>query len=131
MKRAKGFTVIELIVVIAFLSIATVILFTQRQNLVATQRDDQRKTAINAMYYDLEEVYYAQHHSYPATLDSKTLTAMDPALLKDPSGNAIGDQKSDYRYEAMNCRDNECQSYTLRANLQKEAPYIKTSQHKS
>ena len=130
-QRTHGFTVIEVLTLIAFLGVATIVLFTQRNGLVAAQHDTQRKTAINAMYYNLEEVYYNTHHSYPTKIDSKILTAMDPALFTDPNGIKLGDSGSDYRYTAENCTASgtDCKSYTLRATLQKEAAYVKTSLH--
>ncbi len=130
MKRTAGFTVIEIIVAILFLASATVILFTQRQNLLATQGDATRKTAINAMYYSLEEVYYKAHNAYPSKIDSATLPSVDPALFTDPHGNALGSSNSSYRYEPTNCTtDGTCKSYTLRALMEKEADYVKTSRH--
>ena len=66
MKRTAGFTVIEVIAVTLFLSVATILLLIQRENIAATHRDDQRKTAINAMHYALEEVYYVQNKAYPS-----------------------------------------------------------------
>jgi type II secretory pathway pseudopilin PulG len=131
MKRSQGFTVIELIVVIVFVATASTLLFIQRSNLTATYRDDQRKIAINAMYYNLEEVFYATNGYYPTTIDSKALPAMDPELFKDPAGTAVGDQDSDYRYEATNCTDNKCKSYTLRADLEKEDDYVKANKDRS
>jgi Tfp pilus assembly protein PilE len=130
MKHSKGFTVIELLVTIVFLGVATVILFTQRNNLTATQRDSDRKTAINAMYYNLEEVFYAKNGYYPSKIDETNLTAMDPALFTDPDGNKINTSNTDYRFEATNCStDNKCRSYTLRGLLEKEADFVKTSKH--
>lgn len=131
MKRSAGFTVIELVVAVLFLASATVILFSQRSNLVAIQRDTTRKTAINAMYYSLEEVYYAAHNnSYPTKLDATTLPSVDPALFTDPNGKTIGDGASNYRYEGTNCTtDGACKSYNLRALLEKEADYVKSSRH--
>lgn len=130
-QRSHGFTVIEVVTLILFLGVATIVLFTQRNSLMAAQHDTQRKTAINAMYYNLEEVYYGAHHSYPAKIDSKVLTAMDPALFTDPNGIVLGTSGSDYRYAGEDCNieGTECKSYTLQATLQKEAPYSKTSLH--
>jgi type II secretory pathway pseudopilin PulG len=125
MKRSHGFTVIEIIVVILFLSAATIILLTQKNNLSATQRDDQRKTAINAMYYNLEEVFFAKNGYYPSTIDSKTLRAMDPALFTDPNGIKITEQDSDYRYTGNDCENDRCKGYVLRSELEKEATYTK------
>lgn len=126
--NSHGFTVIEVLTVIVFLGMATVVLFSQRNSLVASQHDTQRKTAINAMYYNLEKVFYPAHHFYPAKIDSKVLPAMDPALFTDPNGIMLGTSGSDYRYTAENCTTSgtECQSYTLRATLEKEAPYEKS-----
>ncbi|MDX2776557.1 type II secretion system protein [Streptomyces caniscabiei] len=128
MKRTQsGFTVIELIIVIIFLSAATILLFIQRGNLEAADRDDKRKTAINAMYYNLEEVFYAKNGYYPATIDEKKLPAMDPALFTDPYGNKIGTSESEYRYEATGCTNDKCKGYTLRADLEKEDDFVKSN----
>lgn len=129
MKREHGFTVIEIIVVTVFLAAATTLLFIQKNNLSAAQRDTDRKTAVNAMYYNLEEVYYKQNSFYPSTIDSKTLRAMDPKLFTDPDDFTINDEDSNYRYEATNCDNTECKGYTLRADLEKEDDYIITSRN--
>lgn len=125
-KHAPGFTVIEIIVVVLFLSVATALLLIQRENLAATHRDDQRKTAINAIYYTLEEVYYPKNGHYPAQITSETLPAVDPDLLVDPNGITINGPGADYHYEGSNCNNDTCQSYTLRAELEKEADFVKT-----
>jgi type II secretory pathway pseudopilin PulG len=129
MKRTAGFTVIELVVVILFLALVTTVLFIQKNNLAATQRDSQRKTAINAMYYNLEEVFFEQNGYYPSKIDSKTLRAMDPNLFTDPDNIKMDDTGSSYRYEGTNCDNTACKSYTLRADLEKEADYIKTNRN--
>jgi Tfp pilus assembly protein PilE len=126
MKHSQGFTVIEVIVVTVFLSVATTVLFVQKNNLAATHRDDQRKTAINAMYYSLKEVYFAKNGFYPAEITDKTLPSVDPTLLIDPNGVKLGDKDSNYRYEGSDCDNDKCKSYSLRADLEKEADYIKT-----
>jgi len=129
MKRTSGFTVIEIIVVIAFLGVASVLLLLQRNDLSAAQRDSQRKTAINAMYYNLEEAYYAKNGYYPDTINESILPAMDPALFTDPDGTKINDTSAEYHYDASNCQDSKCKSYKLTADMEKEATYVKTSRH--
>lgn len=129
MKRSQGFTVVELIVVIVFLTFSTFVLLYQRANIQASQRDETRKTAINAMYYNLEEVFFKQNGFYPSAISSDNLKAMDPALFTDPEGNKLGDALSDYRYEATNCTNEQCKSYTLTSRLDKEADYKKTSRN--
>lgn len=128
MKRTQhGFTVIEIIVVILFLGVVTTLLLIQRGNLEAAQRDTQRKTAINAMYFNLEEVFFEKNKFYPAEITSKRLPAMDPELLVDPNGVKIGEAASNYRYEGLNCNNDKCQGYRLSAELEKEALYEKTN----
>ncbi|MFZ2544672.1 MAG: hypothetical protein WAW80_01720 [Candidatus Saccharimonadales bacterium] len=88
--RQSGFTVIELIVVAVVVIIAGVLIYLQINNLKAANQDSQRKTAINAMYYALEEVYYKKHQSYPSRLVSSTLPSVDPELFTDPDGFTLG-----------------------------------------
>ena len=54
MNKKNGFTVIEIILCIAFVAIFVVLFFLQKVNTEAMARDEQRKSAINAMYYALE-----------------------------------------------------------------------------
>lgn len=125
MKSQRGFTVVEILIVVALLAGASVLFFIQKSNVESAARDNQRKTAINAFYYGLEEVYFKQNGSYPRTVSSETLTSVEPALFSDPSGTPIGESESDYRYEATNCTNDACQSYTLRTTLENEGDFIK------
>jgi type II secretory pathway pseudopilin PulG len=129
MKRSPGFTVIEIIAVIVFLGVATVLLLIQKDTLAATQRDDKRKTAVNAMYYNLEEVFYVQNGYYPSKIDSKTLRAMDPELFTDPTGVKMNEQAANYRYEGSNCDNEKCKGYKLSSSLEKEAEYVKKNRN--
>lgn len=88
--RSSGFTVIELIVVATVLAVAGFVAFVQLNNLKVANQDAQRKSAINAMHYALEEVYYKEHRSYPQTLTSSKLPSVDPALFIDPDGFTLG-----------------------------------------
>lgn len=156
-QRNRGFTVIELIVVIVVLAFASILVFVQINNLRAANHDAQRKTAINALYYALEEVYFKEHKSYPATLTTTTLPSVDPALFTDPDGFTLGKEalsedelqklidsgdtsadvenrlaalasgkSQNYHYDATGCDANgNCKGYTLRADLQSEAQYVK------
>lgn len=125
MTYKKGFTILEVIIVAVFASLLLIFFFLQKQNVDAMQRDEQRKTAINAMYYALEEDFYKEHGYYPETISEKNITVIDPALWTDPSGFNLGDVSSSYRYEPADCSDGKCKEYTLRANLEKENVYIK------
>jgi prepilin-type N-terminal cleavage/methylation domain-containing protein len=127
MKHSKGFTVIELIVAIVIVGVTATLLLIQKNNFDAAKRDAERKIAINAMYYNLEEVFFEKNGYYPSTIDSKTLRAMDPALFTDPEGVKLGEQDSDYRYEPTGCDNTKCTGYSLRSTMEKEADYVKTN----
>ena len=130
-KQVKaGFTLVEILVVIAFLGLLFIFALLQYFTLSAMDRDEQRKTAINAMYYSLEEGFYAQNGYYPQTISDTVLTTMDPELFTDPDGVNLGSEDSTYTYEPADCDDNgHCQEYTLRADLEREDDYIKRSRH--
>ena len=130
MKTKKAFTVLELVLAIIFVGVFVVLFFLQKVNLAAMDRDEKRKTAINAMYYALEEGYYENEKAYPENIEkSEDLPWIDPNLFTDPYGINIWDNGSDYSYEASDCTDGKCKSYTLRTKLEKEADYVKTSRH--
>lgn len=128
MKKAlKGFTVIEISIVIVLAFSASIIFFMQKNSLQAASRDDKRKSAINSMYYALEKVYYPANKSYPATVNAGNLNTVDPDTFKDPMGLTVGATDSTYRYEPTGCNGDICTKYTLRADLENEADYTKQS----
>ena len=126
MNVKKGFTILEVSIVGAFAALLVIIFFLQKSNVDAMSRDDDRKTAINAMYYALEEYYYPKYGYYPSEINEDVLPVIDPQLFTDPFGANIGTEVSTYSYEPADCNTaNECQDFILRANLEKEDTYIK------
>jgi hypothetical protein len=130
MPNQRGFTVLELIIAIVFLLAAGTIFWVQKRDLEVAAHDSSRKTAINQIYYNLEDVYYPAAKAYPEKLTADGLKGVDPQLLKDPRGITIGDYGSDYRYEPKDCKDGKCKSYTLTANLEAEGDLTKDSRNK-
>jgi prepilin-type N-terminal cleavage/methylation domain-containing protein len=128
--RQRGFTVLELLVAIVFLIAAGTVFFIQKRDLEVAARDSARKTAINAMYYNLEDVFYPANNGYPEHLTADQLKGLDPTILKDPNGKTIGDYGSDYRYDTKDCGNGLCKSYTLTATLEHEGNYVKDSRNK-
>lgn len=129
MKKQSGFTVIEVLVVIVLFVLAGMFFLQQKSQIERVDRDRQRKTSINAFHFSLEEVYYKANGSYPRKIDAKILPSVDPALFKDPNAIVIGDQGSNYHYDALNCEAEVCKSYTLRAELENEDDFIINSKH--
>lgn len=128
-KHTNGFTVIELIFVIVVFGLASILFFIQKQNIETVASDNTKKTAINSMYYGLEEVFYPANNYYPQTISSDNLKSVDPNLFTDPNGIELGKSGSAYTYTPTNCTDNKCQSYTLKATLSNEDDYIKTNKN--
>ncbi len=129
MNRKKGFTIIELIIVGVFASLLFILFFIQKTNIDAMERDEDRKTAINAMYYALEESFYKANGYYPEYISEENITVIDPALWTDPNGYNLGDPLSSYTYEPANCNNGKCKEYTLKADLEKEDTYIKSNRN--
>ncbi|MBR2839872.1 hypothetical protein IKE82_00870 [Candidatus Saccharibacteria bacterium] len=125
----KGFTVLEIVIVAAFAGLLFLLFFLQKSNLDAFDRDEKRKTAINAMYYALEESFYQEHKYYPEFISEDNIKVIDPALWTDPNGYNLSDPLSSYSYEAANCNEGKCKEYTLKTTLEKENTYIKNNRN--
>ena len=117
----------------------------QRGEVEASARDQLRKTAINAMYYNLTESFYKKNGYYPDTISRDNLTAMDPTLFTDPHGFTLHgnectytswfddvqetDGDCDYRYSAYDCdQDSRCQRFRLSSEMETEATYSRSSE---
>lgn len=130
MNTRKGFTILEIIIVGVFATLLLILFFVQKANMDAMERDEDRKTAINAMYYALEESFYKEHKYYPESISEENIKVIDPSLWTDPLGFNLGDPSSSYSYEPANCKDGKCQEYILKATLEKEDAYTKYSRSK-
>jgi type II secretory pathway pseudopilin PulG len=128
-KQSDGFTIIEILFVVILLGTASTLFFIQKNDLSILARDNQRKVAINSMYYGLEEVFYTNNKYYPQTINSDNLKSVDPDLFTDSNGVKLGDTGSLYNYEPTNCVDQKCKGYTLKSSLENEADFVKTSRN--
>ncbi|MBR2709493.1 type II secretion system protein [Candidatus Saccharibacteria bacterium] len=129
MKSKKGFTLLELCIVGVFSALLVILFFVQKSNIDAMERDEDRKTAINAMYYALEESFYKENGYYPETIGEANIKVIDPALWTDPMGINLGVEGSSYSYQPANCENGKCKEYTLKATLEKEDTYIKSNRN--
>jgi competence protein ComGC len=119
-----GFTVIEIVIFFVILTVLAVFFVLQKMDLESSFADQERKTAINAIYYNLTEIYHPKNDSYPSKIDYDTLIGIDPDLLFDPWDRMIGEVDSDYKYEGLNCdTNNRCKEFRLTAKLEKEEDY--------
>lgn len=151
----RGFTIIELLIVIAIIAILAGLVLNNFQGAQAKARDTQRVTDTNNVHSKLEE-YYNENGAYPGDLDTNavnSLTAADfPGIdaesLSDPDGNAIvsnaavadataanavanPDTDDEYIYipYPTGCTD-DCTGYVLKAFIERPNdnttnPYVK------
>jgi prepilin-type N-terminal cleavage/methylation domain-containing protein len=93
--RSKGFTIVELLIVIVVIAILATLVIVTFTGIQQKARDSQRQTDINAVDSHLE-AYFAQTGTYPTLAmlqDSSWLSAnmkgLDPQALVGPKGASI------------------------------------------
>lgn len=124
--NSEGFTVIELLVSILVLTVIAAVAVSNIRGLRADNRDEARKTDINATYYQLE-AFHEKNGYYPEKLDANTLKGIDPESLKDENNLAANEAGSQYTYKAKSCSKGKCAGFELSAELEREATYTKLS----
>jgi general secretion pathway protein G len=140
--KQRGFTIIELLIVIIVIGILATLVITTFSGIQRNARNRTREADLNALHSQLE-YYYGQNGRYPtlanvndATWRSSNLQGLDSAALQDPQGSAqtlvAAPAAGSYAYDITpdNC-DNagtaDCTSYILTATLEGEANFVKNS----
>ncbi len=144
-----GFTIIELLIVIAIIGILATLVLTNFQGAQAKGRDSVRKNDINSIYQKLEE-YHNEQGGYPdSALVAATFPGIDAGALEDgdnPAGTIVStftasttppvlslDTDDEYAYAGYDGCDtttptgSSCAKYVLGTFLEREAQYEKTS----
>ena len=85
-KVQKGFTIIELLIVIAIIAILALLVLNNFQGAQAKARDQQRTTDINNIHTKLEE-FYNENTYYPSTVTATSFAGMDEGSTADPTGS--------------------------------------------
>jgi prepilin-type N-terminal cleavage/methylation domain-containing protein len=85
-KAQKGFTIIELLIVIAIIAILALLVLNNFQGAQAKARDQQRTTDLNNIHGKLEEFYNENNH-YPGTVTATSFPGMDEGSTADPIGS--------------------------------------------
>lgn len=153
LKKSKGFTIVELLIVIVVIGILATLVIVTFAGIQQKGRDSQRKTDINALQSHVE-AYYAQTGTYPTAAminddawRQANMKGLDPEAMKDPK--ATSDDLADgaatatqYGFDtgvgglATACTvtgtgaamTSNCDTYTLAADLESDtANYTKSS----
>jgi prepilin-type N-terminal cleavage/methylation domain-containing protein len=126
--RQKGFTIIELLIVIVIIGLLALLVLNNVGGATADARDAQRKDDIAKLATQLE-IYNNKESRYPtgAQLVGTEFTDVvdiDAEVLIDPDGVQIGTTGSDYSYtvEPAGCDNTatDCESFTLTATLENQ-----------
>jgi prepilin-type N-terminal cleavage/methylation domain-containing protein len=141
-KASKGFTIVELLIVIVVIGILAALVVTTYNGIQQKARDTERKTDVNALHGQIE-AYQAQNGKYPTLANvndsafrSANLKGLDPAALQDPKGTSqalVGTVGADnYAYVVTpsgcdNAANGDCTGYTLTATLEAGGTYVKQS----
>jgi prepilin-type N-terminal cleavage/methylation domain-containing protein len=87
--KQQGFTIIELLIVIAIIGILALLVITNFQGAQAKARDAVRKADVNSMYQKLEE-FYGDFGYYPAQIPSNAIMpGLDTNASVDGDGATI------------------------------------------
>ncbi len=151
-KLQAGFTIIELLIVIAIIGILATLVLTNFQGAQAKGRDVTRKSDINSLYQKLEE-FYNENGGYPdGALTVTNLAGIDAGAFLDSDGNDIQESftasttkptlapvntntapASEYLYGGYsNCNTAaptgfSCEKYIVATFLEKESQFEKDS----
>jgi len=117
MKFKKGFTLLEIVVVIAIMGILTVIIIPSLNSARSRNRDMERVADIGTIQLGLLN-YYAKYGFYPSSLLDDKLDIVDAALV-DPNGD-------DYAYIPLkrNTASTKCTYFHLGATLESQTGQI-------
>ena len=87
-KVQSGFTIIELLIVIAIIAILALLTINNYVGVQAKGRDTTRLSDINDIKDELEE-YFNDNIGYPNTFSASTFPGIDGESLKDPKGQSV------------------------------------------
>ena len=134
-KQTKGFTIVELLIVIVVIGILAGLVITTYNGIQQKARNTERTTDLKTFQSQLE-AYYANNGRYPSSADlgstsgtnvtwaQANLKGMDKETLRDPKGSdfslATSATANKYAYAPApsGCDDsgsNDCTSYVLTA----------------
>ncbi len=151
LKKQKGFTIVELLIVIVVIGILATLVIVTFSGIQQKGRNSQRQTDINAVASHVE-AYYAETGTYPtaamindSAFRAAKMKGLDPEALKDPkaTGAAIGSvtaTDNQYGYVATTgagacaaatgtgaAMVSLCDGFTLTAQLEGGTTYTKQS----
>ncbi len=117
--KSKGFTIVELLIVIVVIGILATLVIVTFTGIQQKARNSKRQTDINAVDSHVE-AYYASTGNYPTYTQISTpswvsanMKGLDPSALVDPKGGSTSIKDGDatttqYGYKATEGTTTEC-----------------------
>ena len=90
MRDSKGFTIVELLIVIVVIGILATLVVTTYSGIEAKARDSKRQADVKAIQTQLE-AFYASNNYYPSTADINDSATWRPANMKSLSSDSLKD----------------------------------------
>lgn len=150
MRKAAGFTLVEILIVIIVIGIMLGLVIGGLPGARASSRDKERVTDIDLIHSELEQ-YFSDHGGYPSVVNKTVLSGLDPVALVDPNGQNLKNNLSvdsqyaatyaanptmngpNYSYTAYptGCSDGLCTGYVLKSFIEQPTdeapnPYVRT-----
>lgn len=141
----KGFTIIELLIVIAIIAILAGLVLTGFQGTQAKARDSERTTDMDSLYKKLEE-FHNENNYYPGAIDTASIKTQFPGIeddsIRDPRGTPLANQTAvadaaalvgtspgsastapNYHYTPYGCSGTpaECTGYQLKTGIERSS----------
>ncbi len=122
--KSKGFTLIEIIVVIGIMAVLTAIIYSSFDSSRATSRDQKRVSDISAIQLALEQ-YFQQNGVYPMQLASLVPTYI-AAIPTPPTNSESSYQENYFPMAKVPGPDNShsCVSYQLWTKFELNNSYL-------
>ena len=91
---SRGFTVMELLIVIVIFGILTSVVLSSLQGVHRQARDTERRTDLDNIHANLE-LYWHVNGSYPVDIGAGSLVNLNPEVAFDPNGSLITSSTSE------------------------------------
>lgn len=126
-KLTSGFTVVELLIVIAVIGILATLVLNTVNGTQAKARDSERAHEATLIRKSLE-AFDTINGYYPETgAIIGALPELDPDAMTDPDGILINDSGADYIYEADSCSAGRCSEFTLTVSRETDNNIVYTN----
>jgi len=119
MKNSKGFTLLEILVVVGIIVVLVGLVTTSYSTAQRKVRDTRRKSDLKQIQDSMEQYYSVCNYEYPTSIDSSSqVVCLAPSMMIMPTIPV--DPKSGSSYSCTSCPGD---SYTICTNsLESESP---------